>query len=169
MRLRQEKKLDRNEMIQLLETANREDREYLAAQAREVREKIYGKDVFVRGLIEFTNICRNDCYYCGIRKSNEKVERYRLTPEEILSCAKEGYELGFRTFVLQGGEDGWFTKERVASIVRELKKQFPDCAVTLSIGERTKEEYECFREPGELPEAVRRGGRPLSSAPRDGG
>ena len=148
MRLRQEKKLDRNEMIQLLETANREDREYLAAQAREVREKIYGKDVFVRGLIEFTNICRNDCYYCGIRKSNEKVERYRLTPEEILSCAKEGYELGFRTFVLQGGEDGWFTKERVASIVRELKKQFPDCAVTLSIGERTKEEYECFREAG---------------------
>ena len=96
MRLRQEKKLDRNEMIQLLETANREDREFLAAQAREVREKIYGKDVFVRGLIEFTNICRNDCYYCGIRKSNEKVERYRLTPEEILSCAKEGYELGFR-------------------------------------------------------------------------
>ena len=94
MRLRQEKKLDRNEMIQLLETANREDREFLAAQAREVREKIYGKDVFVRGLIEFTNICRNDCYYCGIRKSNEKVERYRLTPEEILSCAKEGYELG---------------------------------------------------------------------------
>ena len=90
MRLRQEKKLDRNEMIQLLETANREDREYLAAQAREVREKIYGKDVFVRGLIEFTNICRNDCYYCGIRKSNEKVERYRLMPEEILSCAKEG-------------------------------------------------------------------------------
>ena len=148
MRLRQEKKLDRNEMIQLLETANREDREFLAAQAREVREKIYGKDVFVRGLIEFTNICRNDCYYCGIRKSNEKVERYRLTPEEILSCAKEGYELGFRTFVLQGGEDGWFTKERVASIVRELKKQFPDCAVTLSIGERTKEEYECFREAG---------------------
>lgn len=148
MRLRQEKKLDRNEMIQLLETANREDREYLAAQAREVREKIYGKDVFVRGLIEFTNICRNDCYYCGIRKSNEKVERYRLTPEEILSCAKEGYELGFRTFVLQGGEDGWFTKERVASIVRELKKQFPDCAVTLSIGERTKEEYECFCEAG---------------------
>ena len=129
MRLRQEKKLDRNEMIQLLETANREDREYLAAQAREVREKIYGKDVFVRGLIEFTNICRNDCYYCGIRKSNEKVERYRLTPEEILSCAKEGYELGFRTFVLQGGEDGWFTKERVASIVREFKKQFPSESV----------------------------------------
>ena len=111
-------------------------------------EFVAGKDVFVRGLIEFTNICRNDCYYCGIRKSNEKVERYRLTPEEILSCAKEGYELGFRTFVLQGGEDGWFTKERVASIVRELKKQFPDCAVTLSIGERTKEEYECFREAG---------------------
>lgn len=96
----------------------------------------------------------------GYSKSNEKGGAYRLTPEEILSCAKEGYELGFRTFVLQGGEDGWFTKERVASIVRELKKQFPDCAVTLSIGERTKEEYECFREAG---------GRPLPSAPRDGG
>lgn len=146
--LRKEKSLEKSEMIQLLRTASKEDRMFLSEQAREVREKIYGKDVFVRGLIEFTNICRNDCYYCGIRKSNTKVDRYRLTPEEIMNCAKEGYDLGFRTFVLQGGEDAYFTKERVESLVYDIKKEFPDCAITLSIGERTKEEYKSFREAG---------------------
>lgn len=116
--------------------------------AREVREDIYGKDVYIRGLIEFSNICKNDCYYCGIRKSNERAKRYRLSPEEILRCAKEGYRLGFRSFVLQSGEDNWFTKERLASIIRGIKDWYPDCAVTLSVGERDKEDYQCWKEAG---------------------
>lgn len=132
----------------LLTTLSEEDRQYLFAAAREIREKVYGKDVYVRGLIEFTNICRNDCYYCGIRRSNEKVQRYRLTPEQILHCAREGYELGFRTFVLQGGEDSWFTKETMAEIIRAIKGEYPDCAITLSVGERTREEYACWRAAG---------------------
>lgn len=147
-KLRQEKDLSDEGMKSLLETITREEREYLAAQAREVRERAYGKDVYVRGLIEFTNICKNDCYYCGIRRSNERAERYRLTPEDIEACAKEGYGLGFRTFVLQGGEDGWFTGERLAEIICSLKEKFPECAVTLSVGERTKEDYERWYQAG---------------------
>ena len=103
--LKKEKTLSKDDLHKLLMTADDADREYLFAAAREVRESVYGKAVYVRGLIEFTNICRNDCYYCGIRKSNQKAERYRLTREQILACAGDGYELGFRTFVLQGGED----------------------------------------------------------------
>ena len=146
--LKKENTLARDDLRQLLATADGEDREYLFTAAREVRESIYGKDVYVRGLIEFTNVCRNDCYYCGIRKSNGKVQRYRLTPEEILACAEEGYGLGFRTFVLQGGEDSWFTRERLADIIRAIKKEFPDCALTLSVGERDREDYVCWRKAG---------------------
>ncbi|MCI8793493.1 MAG: [FeFe] hydrogenase H-cluster radical SAM maturase HydE [Eubacterium sp.] len=135
-------------LLQLLQNLTPDDRELLAARAGAVREKIYGKAVYVRGLIEFSNICRNDCYYCGIRKSNAKVDRYRLTGQEILDCVREGYGLGFRTFVLQGGEDNWFTKERMASLIRQIKEGYPDCAVTLSLGERTREEYECWRRAG---------------------
>lgn len=133
---------------QLLETINKDEREVLFGKAREVREKIYGKEVFVRGLIEFTNICKNDCYYCGIRKSNSGLSRYRLTPEQIFNCAREGYQLGFRTFVLQGGEDAWFTTERMTEIVRRIHQEFPDCAITLSIGERPRADYEQFYEAG---------------------
>lgn len=140
-KLQQEKDLPDEDIRLLLETITQEERIFLAEQARAVREREYGKDVYVRGLIEFTNICKNDCYYCGIRKSNERVQRYRLTPEDILSCAREGYELGFRTFVLQGGEDGWFTGERMEEIIRSIKGEYPDCAITLSVGERTKEDY----------------------------
>lgn len=147
-RLKREKNLTDEEFRLLLTTLTEEEKQILFAAAREVREGIYGRDVYVRGLIEFTNICRNDCYYCGIRRSNDKIERYRLIPEQILCCAREGYELGFRTFVLQGGEDGWFTKERLAEVVRAIKGEFPDCAVTLSVGERTREEYACWREAG---------------------
>lgn len=134
--------------IQLLETLSPDEAEELFARARVVREREYGTDVYVRGLIEFSNICKNDCFYCGIRRGNGKVVRYRLTPEEILECAREGYALGFRTFVLQGGEDAWFTKDRMEYIIRSVKKEFPDCAITLSIGERTREEYECWYEAG---------------------
>ena len=115
--------------------------EYLAERARAVRERAYGKEVYLRGLIEFTNICRNDCKYCGIRRGNRKAERYRLTEEEILSCGDIGRKLGFRTIVLQGGEDPYFTDERMVSIVRKLRERHPDCAITLSIGEREKESY----------------------------
>ncbi len=147
-KLEQEKNLSDAEFVQLLETITEEEKEELFAKARKVREEVYGKDVYIRGLIEFSNICRNDCYYCGIRKSNSEVERYRLTKEDILECAEEGYALGFRTFVLQGGEDAWFTKERMEAIIRSLKEKYPDCAVTLSVGERPREEYECWFEAG---------------------
>ena len=122
--------------------------EYLAGKARAVREKHYGKAVYMRGLIEFTNICKNNCYYCGIRRDNANAERYRLSEEQILSCCDIGYELGFRTFVLQGGEDPFFTDELVVSIVSTIKEKYPDCAVTLSIGEREKESYQKFFDAG---------------------
>ena len=102
----------------------------------------------MRGLIEFTNYCRNDCYYCGIRCSNKKANRYRLSEEDILACCEEGDRLGFRTFVLQGGEDPYYTDDRIASMVREIKKRYPEHAVTLSIGERERESYERFFEAG---------------------
>ena len=112
------------------------------------RKKIYGNDVFIRGLIEISNICRNDCYYCGIRCSNKECDRYRLTREEILECADAGYKLGFRTFVLQGGEDPYFDDEVLCGIVRDIKSRHPDCAVTLSMGERSDESYRKLFEAG---------------------
>ncbi len=122
--------------------------EYLFEQARKVREEIYGRDVFIRGLMEFTNYCRNNCYYCGIRRENSNVLRYRLSEEEIIACSDMGYELGFRTFVLQGGEDPYFTDERIVSIVKKIKEHHPDTAVTLSIGERERESYQKFYDAG---------------------
>lgn len=122
--------------------------EYLFAKARIIRERYYGKKVYIRGLIEFTNYCRNDCYYCGIRKSNLKVERYRLTYAEIMECCAIGYKLGFRTFVLQGGEDAHFTETRMLDIIRGIKTQYPDCALSLSIGEKPYATYRKFYEAG---------------------
>ena len=136
------------EYRELLENRTDAVRAYLAEEAVRVRERIYGKDVYVRGLIEISNICRNDCLYCGIRRSNRCVERYRLSPEEILECAEEGYALGFRTFVMQGGEDAWYTDERLAALIREMKRRHPDAAVTLSLGERSFESYQALREAG---------------------
>ena len=120
----------------------------LRTLAVKVRREIYGNDIYVRGLIEISNICRNDCLYCGIRKSNPDCERYRLSPEQILACSDEGYSLGFRTFVLQGGEDSYFTDEILGGVVREIKARHPDCAVTLSMGERSRKSYEYLRECG---------------------
>lgn len=120
------------------------EREKLFAFARKLREENYQRKVYLRGLIEFTNYCKNDCYYCGIRKSNEQVRRYRLTQEEILSCCKTGYDLGFRTFVLQGGEDPYYHDERLCGIVTAIKSAFPDCALTLSVGEREQSSYEAL-------------------------
>ena len=132
----------------LIENRTPEVTELLKNAAVSVRQKIYGNAVFTRGLIEISNICKNDCIYCGIRKSNKNCERYRLTPEEILSCADEGYDLGFRTFVLQGGEDPYYTDEVLTGIIKELKRRHPDCAVTLSMGERSRESYERLHTAG---------------------
>jgi biotin synthase len=147
-KLRKEKCLSREEFKALIENRDADTADYLFAQAREVRESVYGKDVYMRGLIEFTNYCKNDCYYCGIRKSNKCAERYRLTKEQIISCCDTGYGLGFRTFVLQGGEDPYDTDERICDIVRSVKEKYPDCAVTLSVGEKSYETYKAYREAG---------------------
>ena len=136
------------EFRMIMETASKEDMDYLASTAREVADSIYGKNVYVRGLIEFTNYCRNDCYYCGIRRSNKEAERYRLTEEQIMECCQMGYELGFRTFVLQGGEDPYFTDDRICEIIRNIKNRYEDCAITLSIGEKSRASYERYFEAG---------------------
>jgi biotin synthase len=120
----------------------------LRAEAVRLRQQYYGDKVFTRGLIEFTNICKNNCYYCGIRSGNASIERYRLTKDEILDCCDEGYRLGFRTFVLQGGEDMYYTDELMADIISSIKTGFPDCAITLSIGEKSYESYKLFRQAG---------------------
>lgn len=120
----------------------------LQEEAVRLRKQYYGDKVFTRGLIEFTNYCKNNCYYCGIRCGNHKARRYRLSREEILDCCENGYRLGFRTFVLQGGEDPFFTDERMAEIIREIKARYPECALTLSIGEKSYESYRLFREAG---------------------
>lgn len=136
------------EYKELIDNRNSEVAEYLFEKARAVRVQNYGYDVYIRGLIEFTNYCRNDCYYCGIRKSNYKAERYRLTMEQILECCSVGYDLGFRTFVLQGGEDRYYTDEKIIDIIRSIKANYPDCAVTLSIGEKSYESYKAFFDAG---------------------
>lgn len=138
----------KEEFAWLLTCHSKEDAEYLFKLARQVRENIYGKDVYIRGLVEFTNYCRNNCYYCGIRRGNSSLCRYRLDDREIYSCCDEGYSLGFRTFVLQGGEDLYFTKERLCVIIENIKKKHPDCAVTLSVGERDYKDYLAWYESG---------------------
>ncbi len=132
----------------LLDGRDEEAAQALKARAVPVRQAIYGRDVYVRGLIEISNICKNDCLYCGIRRSNPHADRYRLTPEDILACAEEGYALGFRTFVLQGGEDGYFTDAVLGGVVRGIKAKFSDCAVTLSMGERSRESYQYLFDQG---------------------
>ena len=147
-KLRIEQELSKEEWQKLIENRTPELAEYLFEQARQVREEHYGKDVYIRGLIEFTNYCKNDCLYCGIRKSNRNADRYRLTKEDILDCCKRGYELGFRTFVLQGGEDGHFSDEKMVELVHAIKTQHPDCAITLSIGEKSLASYQKYYDAG---------------------
>ncbi|MBQ4131736.1 MAG: [Clostridia bacterium] len=147
-------KLNKNRSLTLLEYEqlilgySKEAAEYAAALAVENRKRVYGTDIYIRGLIEVSNVCKNDCYYCGIRCSNKNCDRYRLTKEDILLSAKEGYELGFRTFVMQGGEDPHFTDEFLVDVISSLKKLYPDCAVTLSLGERSKESYAALKAAG---------------------
>lgn len=146
--IKNEQTIYREQLQTLLATTDEQAINYLRDTARKVADDIYGKQVFIRGLIEFTNYCKNDCIYCGIRRSNPNAQRYRLTEEEILSCCANGYELGFRTFVLQGGEDPYFSDERICDIVAKIKQDYPDCAVTLSIGEKDKASYQAFYDAG---------------------
>ena len=132
----------------LLETDDMQAVDYLRKSASEKAHETYGNQVFIRGLIEFTNYCKNDCLYCGIRHSNTHADRYRLSTEQIMACCESGYELGFRTFVLQGGEDPYYTDERICGIVSGIKARYPDCAVTLSIGEKSKESYQSYFDAG---------------------
>lgn len=121
---------------------------YLFENARQVRDSVYGRNVFIRGLIEISNRCKNDCFYCGIRRSNGSVSRYRLYETEILESARKGYALGFRTFVLQGGEDAYYTDEVLCGIIQKIKALCPGCAVTLSLGERSFESYKRLKDAG---------------------
>ncbi len=143
-RLEQERWLNTEEMQKLLTEMKSEEENYLFSRAVAVRKAYYGNKIFMRGLIEFTSYCKNDCYYCGLRKSNRGAERYRLSKADILSCCEAGYALGFRTFVLQGGEDGYFTDKVMTDIVRSIRRAYPDCAITLSLGERSRESYEAL-------------------------
>ncbi len=147
-KLERDRSLTIEEYRTLIEGLSPEAAAYAAEKARAVRESIYGKDVYIRGLIEVSNICKNDCLYCGIRKSNAACERYRLDEEDILACCEEGYALGFHTFVMQGGEDGYFTDDRLCELIGTIKERHPDCAVTLSLGERSRESYQRLYDAG---------------------
>ena len=147
-RLEATRNLSRDEWIRLIQNRTADDADYLFERAQAVRTRHYGRSVYIRGLIEFTNYCKNDCFYCGIRKSNRNANRYRLTKEQILSCCEMGYALGFRTFVLQGGEDGSFTDDRLTDIISSIRTRWSDCAITLSIGERSYESYKQLYDAG---------------------
>lgn len=121
---------------------------WVSQKAKKVKEGIFGNKIYIRGLIEFSSYCRNDCYYCGLRRSNREAQRYRLDPETILACCQKGYDLGFRTFVLQGGEDSFFTAHRVSDLVRRIRLEYPDCAITLSLGEWDYDTYKAWFEAG---------------------
>lgn len=147
-KLEQTQSLSKEEWSALIRGRTPGTADYLFERAREVRHRYYQHDVYIRGLIEFTNYCKNDCYYCGIRRSNRNARRYRLSKEQILDCCENGYKLGFRTFVLQGGEDGHYTDEVLTDIVRTIRSRYPDCAITLSIGERSYDSYRQLYEAG---------------------
>ena len=140
--------LEKEEFLYLIENFDKDTSEYLFSLAQTTSQEHFQKEVYIRGLIEFTNYCKNDCYYCGIRRSNKNVSRYRLSKEEILSCCQNGYELGFKTFVLQGGEDPAFTDEIMIDIIKDMREGYPDCAITLSIGEKSYDQYQAYYEAG---------------------
>ena len=147
-RLHRRRTLSADQWQALLTRHTPEDDALLAALARETAQACFGKQIYLRGLIEFTNCCKNDCYYCGIRRSNRQARRYRLSPEEILACCADGHRLGFRTFVLQGGEDPGFSDDLLCRTVAQIKARFPECAVTLSVGERPRSVYQAFFDAG---------------------
>ncbi len=132
----------------LIESFSAENAARLSDRADRARRRVYGNAIYIRGLIEISNYCKNDCFYCGIRKSNEKAQRYRLSAEEILACCREGYALGMRTFVLQGGEDPYFTDRRLIDLLHAMRESYPDCAITLSLGERSHVSYTALFQAG---------------------
>lgn len=140
--------LTHDELVQLISCFDGDDLVFAQSRAVEISKRCFGNKIYIRGLIEFTNICRRNCYYCGLRCNNSSASRYRLTADEILSCCESGYNLGFRTFVLQGGEDPFYTDDKICDIVRSIKSRYPDCAVTLSIGEKPRRSYEMFFDAG---------------------
>ncbi len=140
--------LSKDEYIELLEQMTPEIQERLHTEADRLKRQHFGDKVYTRGLIEFTNYCKNNCYYCGIRLDNKNVSRYRLTEEEIMLSCETGYELGFRTFVLQGGEDPYYTDDRMVDMITQIRHRYPDCAITLSLGERSHEAYKRYKEAG---------------------
>lgn len=147
-KLREKHELTALEYRRLLTACDKQDVEYLIHQAREVAQLQFGKGIFLRGLIELSNVCRNDCLYCGIRRNNKHVARYTLTREQVLTCCKQGYDIGFRTFVLQGGEWGEERSRWIANLISDIKHGWPDCAITLSLGEHPLETYAMWREAG---------------------
>ncbi|MDT8717975.1 [FeFe] hydrogenase H-cluster radical SAM maturase HydE [Clostridium sp. 19966] len=136
------------ELLELINDIDAESKEYLMAKAHEVRMKHYGNKVFMRGLLEFTNYCSRTCEYCGIRAANNNADRYRLSKDQIMQCCKIGYNLGYRTFVLQGGEDAFFTDDIICHIVSSIKTEFADAAITLSIGEKSFDSYKKYYDAG---------------------
>lgn len=140
--------LTSNEMLELLENIDEESKQYLIKCADQVRITQYGNKVFMRGLVEISSYCKQHCIYCGIRSENKLADRYRLTEDQIMSACEEGYRLGYRTYVLQGGEDDYFSDDRVVSMVKRIKDKYPDTRVTLSLGEKTKESYQKYFDAG---------------------
>jgi len=140
--------LELDEYRYLVEHESKEARDYIAPKARRAADAVYGRDIYVRGLIEFSNYCKNNCYYCGIRGANSGCDRYRLSPDEIMECCDDGYAYGYRTFVLQSGEDPWFTDDKICDILSRIKGKYPDCAVTLSIGEKSYDSYKRYFDAG---------------------
>ncbi|CUP56818.1 [FeFe] hydrogenase H-cluster radical SAM maturase HydE [Clostridium baratii] len=147
-KLYEEHNATREELLYILDNITDEECEYLREKANDIRMQNYGNKVYMRGLIEFTNYCKRDCMYCGIRKSNKNADRYRLTFDEIIQCTDIGDKLGYKTYVLQGGEDAYFTDERMIEIIKEIKKRHPNNAITLSLGERSYESYKKLFEAG---------------------
>lgn len=147
-KLERDRTLSLREYELLIAHRDSESAEFLREKAVRARKEYYGSSVYIRGLIEISNICKNDCLYCGIRAGNSGCERYRLTKEQILSCCDDGYALGFRTFVMQGGEDGYFDDDKLCDVVKAIKAKYPDCAVTLSMGERSRESYQRLYDAG---------------------
>ncbi len=146
--LHRERVLRKADLMTLLNGFTEADAQYLFSKSRAVADAVFGNKIYMRGLIEFTNYCKNDCYYCGIRKGNRQVERYRLDKEPLLACCEQGYALGFRTFVLQGGEDLWYSDVKLVEIISLIRKTYPDCAITLSFGEKTYEQYQKYYQAG---------------------
>ena len=147
-KLNRERALSFDEWVRIFDSWDADDLGYAMDMAREIAVSRFGKKIYFRGIIEFTNVCRNNCYYCGIRAGNSNCVRYRLDEEDLLKCCADGYAHGFRTFVLQGGEDPYYTQDVMCGIVRRISEEYPDCAVTMSIGELDRDYYQALYDAG---------------------